>query len=177
MDKRTKRYRTYRVVKEYIFSKEMLCTLIVTFFAICILWNSLKHPEKPLLDPRGQTKVLEVVKVEAIENTPTPTPSKGRRYLKYSRAKYYPEIISKLQKMYVNWEDAADLQSYENGFNPYAINPTSGACGLSQALPCKKMDCKLGDIDCDLNWQKEYISGRYGTVSKTLQFWRLNGWY
>lgn len=181
LDKRTRTYKRVSKWTQYTFSGEMVCTMILVFFwcvlMIGIFTKSIKDGQKASPQPAGQTKVLEVSKVEAVENTPTPTSTPKRRYLKYKHMPHYQEIISKLQKLYVNWEDGADLQSYENGFNPYAVNPTSGACGLSQALPCSKMNCKLGDIDCDLNWQKEYISGRYGTVSKTLQFWLIKGWY
>lgn len=132
----------------------------------------------PMLDPRGTS-----IDVQAVESIPTPyltpKPTKGRRYLKYSYMKDYEYIISELQMLYTNWEDAADLNSYENGFNPMAINPSSGACGLSQSLPCSKLSskCELGDIKCDLKWQKEYIGDRYGTVSKALEFWYINNWY
>lgn len=127
-------------------------------------------------DTVGQT-----VEVKAIEETTheyqSPVSDLTRRYNNYSYMPDYDYIISELQMLYINWEDAADLNSYENGFNPMAINPTSGACGLSQALPCEKMSCELGDIKCDLAWQKEYISNRYGTVTKALEFWHINNWY
>lgn len=48
---------------------------------------------------------------------------------------------------------------------------------IVQALPCSKMNCKLDDIDCQLDWQKDYISERYGTIAKALEFWDVNGWY
>jgi hypothetical protein len=117
------------------------------------------------------------IEVKAQEPMVTPTRTPNRRYQKYSYMPKYEYIISELQMLYTNWEDAADLQSYENGFDPMAINKTSGACGLSQALPCTKLPCELGDIKCDLKWQKDYISGRYGTVTMALQFHHINNWY
>ena len=114
---------------------------------------------------------------EVVETKATPKIDKIRRYNNYSHKPDYMNIISELQMLYFNWEDAADLNSYENGFNPMAVNPSSGACGLTQALPCSKMDCELGDIKCDLKFQRDYIARRYGTVSKALEFWYINNWY
>jgi len=98
-------------------------------------------------------------------------------YPKYSDTPNYKVIISKLKNLYINWEYAAELIGKESSFDIGAINPSSGACGLVQALPCKKMNCSLSNIDCQLNWQKEYIANRYGTVEKALQFWNTNKWY
>jgi len=78
---------------------------------------------------------------------------------------------------YINWQDAAELIGKECGFDPGAINPSSGACGLAQALPCTKMGCSLADINCQLDWQWEYVANKYGTITKALAFHRVKGWY
>jgi len=90
---------------------------------------------------------------------------------------YYRQIILALQDRYTNWFDAAELIGKESGFNPFAVNPTSGACGVCQSLPCAKMNCELSDIDCQLDWQWNYIANRYGTITKALAFHQINGWY
>ncbi len=72
---------------------------------------------------------------------------------------------------------AGELISRESSLNPHAINPTSGACGLGQALPCGKMECSLDDVDCQLAWVKEYIDARYGDVQTALAFHDRNNWY
>ena len=177
-----KRYRVNKTlaVKEQTFWQlhgSMICTIILGAIAGLILGQSLwVSTHKPLLNPKGQG-IIKIQVIEAAAPIVTPTQSPNRRYQKYSSMPKYEYIISELQMLYVNWEDAADLNSYENGFDPMAINPTSGACGLSQALPCSKLTCELGDIKCDLKWQKDYISDRYGTVTKALQFHHVNNWY
>jgi len=98
-------------------------------------------------------------------------------YTNYSKKPYYNEVMEGLKKRFINWEDAAQLEAMEGGFDPKAINPTSGACGLPQALPCKKMGCSLTDIDCQLDWMKKYIGDRYGTVDEALKFRIANKWY
>ena len=98
-------------------------------------------------------------------------------YEQHANKPYYDDIIAELRMRYVNWQDAAELIGRECGFDPGAINSRSGACGLAQALPCTKMGCSLSDINCQLDWQWDYIAGRYGTISKALQFWYANKYY
>lgn len=117
------------------------------------------------------TKEVEVVKYVAVEVPYHLTP-KAQQCMKN-----YPEVGSKLKNLYKDWVSAVELVCRESSFNPQAINRSSGACGLPQALPCTKMNCSLDDIDCQLNWQKEYIANRYGTVTKALEFHSENGWY
>lgn len=76
-----------------------------------------------------------------------------------------------------NWMKYAQLIADESSFNKHAINPTSGACGLAQALPCSKMKCSLEDVDCQLDWIGEYVEDRYGTIDRALYHWQIKGWY
>lgn len=61
----------------------------------------------------------------------------------------------------------------ESGCNPKAINKSSGACGIPQALPCSKMKCPLNDSGavCQLKWMDGYVKSRYGTWEKALATW------
>lgn len=70
-----------------------------------------------------------------------------------------------------------NLIGKESTYNPGAINPTSGACGLFQALPCGKMKCSLDDVDCQLNWGADYIKRRYGNPTNAWKFWQEHNWY
>lgn len=65
----------------------------------------------------------------------------------------------------------------ESNFNPWAVNTSSGACGMGQALPCKKMKCDLGDSECQAKWTIRYIKSRYGTPDKAWSFHQIKGWY
>ena len=79
--------------------------------------------------------------------------------------------------------EAKQLLFHESGINPTAVNPTSGACGVPQALPCSKMGCELShdieDFTCQINWAKKYIEQRYGSASQALEFWHAQSphWY
>jgi hypothetical protein len=65
----------------------------------------------------------------------------------------------------------------ESGNNPNAVNKSSGACGLGQALPCAKMGCALGDYACQDNWATNYMKSRYGTWLNAKAFWLSHRWW
>jgi hypothetical protein len=59
----------------------------------------------------------------------------------------------------------------------WAVNASSGACGLFQFYPCSKLPCKLDakDIECQVEAGYQYIKNRYGSGKEALAFW-LNQW-
>lgn len=63
----------------------------------------------------------------------------------------------------------------ESGCRPDAVNPSSGACGIPQALPCSKMPCTLQDPVCQLRWMQTYVQDRYTTWEGALSFWHCIG--
>jgi hypothetical protein len=69
----------------------------------------------------------------------------------------------------------------ESTWNPNAINPTSGAGGLCQALPFTKMATAGADYRTNANTQTEwclsYIKGRYKTPQQAKEFWVRNNWF
>ena len=176
-------------------TRAILCAILLGFLAACFLvrprtaqedtlkldikqdYIDTNYPETlyehvtptPMLENMGVGMTKHIVKVAmAVDNY---------TFEQHANKKYYRQIIYGLQDRYENWFDAAELIAKESGFNPLAINPTSGACGLVQALPCSKMNCELEDIDCQLDWQWNYIANRYGTISKAMSFWYQNNWY
>lgn len=74
-------------------------------------------------------------------------------------------------------EAAKKLIQRESGCNPNAVNPTSGACGIGQSLPCSKMGCAMGDGLCQMVWMKSYTLGRYGSFANALAFHYVHNWY
>lgn len=63
----------------------------------------------------------------------------------------------------------------ESGCRPDAVNPSSGACGIPQALPCSKLPCTLQDPVCQLKWMDRYVKERYTTWEGALSFWHCIG--
>lgn len=74
-----------------------------------------------------------------------------------------------------HFEAFSKIVDHESGWNPNAINPVSGACGLGQALPCSKLIDQTPEGQ--LKWMVDYISERYQTPSKALAFWNRHAWY
>ena len=108
--------------------------------------------------------------VEEVSLTPSP------RLIAHSEAR--PDIYAKIVEHFGDESIlAGELIARESSFNPLAINPTSGACGLAQALPCEKMDCDLTDVDCQLEWIGEYVENRYGNFENAIAFHDEKGWY
>ena len=68
-----------------------------------------------------------------------------------------------------------NLINRESGFNPNALNNTSGACGLFQALPCSKLGGL--EVNSQVNWGIGYIKQRYGTPTQAWNFWLTHNWY
>lgn len=73
--------------------------------------------------------------------------------------------------------NARELISRESGCNPNAVNPSSGACGVAQELPCGKSGCSLGDGACQVKWMNQYVKGRYGSFAAAISFHNANNWY
>ena len=63
----------------------------------------------------------------------------------------------------------------ESNWNINAVNASSGACGLGQALPCSKIadHSATGQIQ----WMIDYIANRYGTPAAAWNFWQNHKWY
>lgn len=109
---------------------------------------------------------------------PTKVPNytpKGKTLVLMDR---HPGLTGKIKATFGNdWLYGAELIAREASFNKLAINPSSKACGLAQALPCSKMKCELEDEDCQLEWIREYVNQRYGGVKNAVLFHDKNNWY
>ncbi len=75
--------------------------------------------------------------------------------------------------------DALWLVGKESGCRPGAVNRSSGACGIPQALPCSKLPCPLDATGavCQLKWMENYVKNRYGSWAKARAFHASRGWY
>ena len=75
------------------------------------------------------------------------------------------------------WGYADFMVTKESGWNPNAVNKSSGACGLAQALPCSKVPGNPYNPIDSLNWMNGYVNGRYGGWEGAYTFWQKNRWY
>lgn len=75
------------------------------------------------------------------------------------------------------WDAFNTIVTIESGWNPKAVNRSSGACGLPQALPCSKIGGINAPETIQISWMIDYIADRYGTPSQALAFHTRMGWY
>lgn len=79
------------------------------------------------------------------------------------------------------WQYIIKIVNHESGWNANAVNSSSGACGIPQALPCRKMKSAGKDYKTNyktqVKWLMNYIAGRYKTPTKAWAFWQRHHWY
>lgn len=68
------------------------------------------------------------------------------------------------------------LWNQESGWNPYAVNPSSGAYGIPQSLG-HGHPYNLGDFVGQVDWGEDYVAGRYGSPDNAWAHERAFNWY
>lgn len=71
--------------------------------------------------------------------------------------------------------NAAELIHRESGCNPNAVNRSSGACGIPQALPCSKLG--TSDPVAQIRWMQSYVNARYGGWAGAVAWHNAHNWY
>ena len=75
------------------------------------------------------------------------------------------------------WAHVNSIVTRESGWNPNAVNRSSGACGLGQQLPCGKWAGAWNDPVAALRAMDGYVKGRYGGWAQAVSFLSKNHWY
>lgn len=75
----------------------------------------------------------------------------------------------------------SNIVNHESSWNYKAVNASSGAYGLFQALPGSKMSSVGSDWQTNpatqIKWGLNYMNGRYGSPCEAWSFWQANSWY
>ncbi|MHA5049131.1 aggregation-promoting factor C-terminal-like domain-containing protein [Streptomyces sp. SD15] len=75
----------------------------------------------------------------------------------------------------------SNIVDHESSWNYTAVNPSSGAYGLFQALPASKMSSVGSDWQTNpatqIKWGLNYMDSRYGSPCEAWTFWQANHWY
>jgi soluble lytic murein transglycosylase-like protein len=75
----------------------------------------------------------------------------------------------------------AHVIQHESSWNPLARNPSSGAYGLPQSLPARKLASAGPDWRTNprtqIRWAIHYMHHRYGSPCDAWHFWRHHHWY
>jgi len=64
----------------------------------------------------------------------------------------------------------------ESGWDPWAVNPSSGAKGIPQALGHGNVFA-LGDWKAQVDWGIDYMDQRYGSPNAAAAYWRSHNYY
>lgn len=79
------------------------------------------------------------------------------------------------------WPYFDDLINRESGYNHRVKNPSSGACGIPQALPCTKLagfgDDSVMAVESQLLWMVIYVHERYDNPQGAIRWHNLHNWY
>lgn len=79
------------------------------------------------------------------------------------------------------WAATNYIISHESGWSPQAVNPSSGAYGLAQALPASKYQSAGSDWRTNpvtqLKWFKGYCDSRYGSIQGAYAYWQVHHCY
>ena len=73
------------------------------------------------------------------------------------------------------WPPLQKLWERESGWSPNNVNPSSGACGIPQALPCSKINDH--SVRGQIAWGLGYIESRYGSPSAAWAHSQSHNWY
>ncbi|KUM74595.1 hypothetical protein AQI70_17260 [Streptomyces curacoi] len=75
----------------------------------------------------------------------------------------------------------SNIVDHESDWNYRAVNPSSGAYGLFQALPGSKMSSVGSDWQTNpatqIKWGLNYMNERYDSPCGAWSFWQANHWY
>jgi SLT domain-containing protein len=75
----------------------------------------------------------------------------------------------------------SNIVDHESSWNYHAVNASSGAYGLFQALPAGKYASAGADWQSNpatqIKWGLNYMDSRYGSPCEAWSFWQANHWY
>jgi hypothetical protein len=75
----------------------------------------------------------------------------------------------------------SNIVDHESSWNYHAVNASSGAYGLFQALPAGKYASAGADWQTNpatqIKWGLNYMNDRYGSPCQAWSFWSANHWY
>lgn len=131
--------------------------------------KKLRETEKQLQAKRSTPQAATAYAAEAPVSTPAP-----KQYTGGGNKETWMAAAGIPQE---HWWAVDSIVSRESGWNPNAVNASSGACGLAQALPCSKMGPNWSDPVVALKWQYNYVNARYGGYPQAVAFWNANHWY
>ena len=155
----------------------VLLTVILGWLAISmfneIYYLRLPWARKEIKSPVSKDKSILPIEKEAHAEAPVQVSGQSSastgQELKTLVLSYFPKKER---------ECVDELIMRESTWNPHAVNPTSEATGLFQALPWSKTGCSsTSDTKCQASWGSAYVLDRYGDGCTALAFQKQHGYY
>jgi len=95
-----------------------------------------------------------------------------------------PTAVRELARTMVpadQWASFDSIIKHESDWDVHAVNASSGAYGLCQALPGTKMASAGADWRdnpaTQIKWALSYMNDRYGSPNAAWAFWQTHHWY
>ncbi|ASR77524.1 endolysin [Streptomyces phage Paradiddles] len=139
-----------------------------------------KVAERPSPSPSATPSKSETPKA-VTQPSLTPKPSLSSLLERKPLPKPTPREYAKEKVGHKQFSCLNNLWNNESEWDHKAVNPSSGAFGIPQALPASKMasagkDWKTNPFT-QVKWGVDYIEDRYGTPCNAWSFFQRNNWY
>lgn len=132
-----------------------------------------KAAEKARIAAENAQKAAQASLAQRVVNSAIPTAQASQTPVSGSKADWMRAAgISPADYQYVEF-----IIGKESGWNPSAVNKSSGACSLAQSLPCSKIGADWQNPVTALRWANGYVSARYGGWAGAYQWWIAHHWY
>lgn len=143
------------------------------------------QPEEETRPPSPQGSLMDFMSILQLAGPGASSPPGGTGPAGGSPS-HWEEVARQMAQRKYGWT-GADLNALdqiataESGWNPKAVNPSSGAAGIPQMLPSAHPDVNvqqfLNNPMQQIRWMLRYIQGKYGSPSHALQVRQTQGWY
>lgn len=164
--------------------------ILITFSGVLLVWSPIELINNSVSAKNATTIVIKKnvsknkkisAKKSKIKRKIAKKVQKRKKYNKNTIKLYAHNLVLKYGWSEYDYECLVKLWNRESSWNPYAVNKKSGACGIPQSLPCKKMrsfgkDYKT-NYKTQIKWGLNYIKNRYGTPANAWEYSQRKGWY
>ena len=162
--------------------------ILITFSGVLLVWSPIELINNSVSAKTATTIVKNVsknkkisAKKSKIKHKNAKKVQKRKKYNKNTIKLYAYNLVLKYGWSEYDYVCLVKLWNRESSWYPYAVNKKSGACGIPQSLPCKKMrsfgkDYKT-NYKTQIKWGLNYIKNRYGTPANAWNHSQRKGWY
>lgn len=156
--------------------------ILITFSGVLLVCSPIELINNSVSAKNATTIVKKIsAKKTKIKRKIAKKVQKRKIYNKNTIKLYAHNLVLKYGWTEYDYECLVKLWNRESSWNPYAVNKRTGACGIPQSLPCKKMR-SFGknyktNYKTQIKWGLNYIKNRYGTPANAWNHSQRKGWY